>query len=166
MALVMETVNALRTIRSEMNVLPGKPITVIVNLAAASPFTKNVLARHGHYITHLAKAANLRLMEKAAKPEQAATAVVADTEIFVPLEGLIDFDKEAKRLEKEKSALEADAGRLRERLGKPDFRARAPKEEVEKAEARLAEVQVKLERIKSHLSALTLSRAAPPETRQ
>jgi valyl-tRNA synthetase len=80
---------------------------------------------------------------------------VSDFELFVPLEGLIDFTKEKARLRKEEDLLQADEKRLQERLDNPDFAARAPQEEVEKTRARLQETRLKLERLRGYLRALS-----------
>ncbi len=156
MALVREAVVGVRTIRSEMNVPPGKPITALVNLTAASAFTRETLSRHAEDVKHLAKIGDWRLVEsgECRRPAQAASAVAADFEMFIPLEGLIDFGKEKQRLEKERTALEADTVRLKERLENSDFVSRAPAEKVAEVKIRLAENAAKRERLSGHLAAL------------
>jgi valyl-tRNA synthetase len=154
MAVLMETVTALRTLRSEMNVPPGKQVALHVNLSAASAFTRNVLDKHGEYVRRLAKISEIVAGGDGKAPKGAAAGVAADFEFFVPLEGLIDFGKEKQRLEKEIGALENDLKRLQERLDNPDFTARAPKEEVEKARNRHAEVTAKRRRLQAHAAAL------------
>ena len=80
--------------------------------------------------------------------------MVADFEIYVPLEGLIDFDKERTRLEKNKAEIEAGIQRDEERLLNPDFRSRAPADKVADVETRLAESKAQLSRITHFLRAL------------
>ncbi|MBI4397076.1 MAG: valine--tRNA ligase, partial [Elusimicrobia bacterium] len=155
MALLMETVTALRTVRSEMNVPPGKKIAVNAHLGSSSTFTKKLLTSYAPYVKHLAKVSELHLLEKKEKPPQSAAAVAGDFEMFVPLEGLIDFGKEKLRLQKEIDLLDTDLKRLDSRLGNPDFLNRAPKEEVEKARARHAEVLSKRKRLEDHIAALS-----------
>ena len=150
----MAVVTATRTLRSEINVPPGRPIPVIVELGRASAFTKRVLTERGDDVTHLAKAAPWTLTENAPRPRQSATAVVADVEIFLPLEGLIDFDKEKERLLKELTSLEADMKHLNERLVNPDFIARAPAEKVQDIRDRLIERTTQKEHLTQHLKSL------------
>ncbi|MGQ0645914.1 MAG: valine--tRNA ligase, partial [Elusimicrobiota bacterium] len=107
------------------------------------------------YMTRLAKFSAWGLAQKAARPPQSAAAVVADLELFVPLEGLIDFGKEKQRLEKDLAALEADVARLDARLSNPDFAARAPAEEVDKTRLRREESAAKRTRLGDHLAALS-----------
>jgi valyl-tRNA synthetase len=156
LALVQETVTAIRTIRSEMNVPPGKGITVIVNLTGASEATKGHLAQLASHITHLAKIADWKVIEtgECPPPPQAASAVAADFEMFIPLQGLIDFAKERLRLEKGKADGEGAIKRDEERLNNPDFRSRAPADKVAEVEARLAESKTQLARIETFLRTL------------
>jgi valyl-tRNA synthetase len=153
MAVLMETVTAIRTIRSEMNVPPGKTVAVVVKAAADSP-SRALLTDYAEYVKRLARVSDLTFGEKGTASPVAA-AVAADFELFVPLEGLIDFEKERQRLAKEKAALEADVRRLEERLDNPDFVQRAPAEEVEKARARRAESSLKARRLQDHIDALS-----------
>jgi valyl-tRNA synthetase len=156
MDLIQGAVTGLRTIRSEMNVPPGKPIALVVNATGASAATRDTLTRFGGYLRHLAKIGEWKLVESGpcARPPQSASAVAADFEMYIPLEGLIDFGKEKERLEKEKAALEADLARLQERLENPDFISRAPADKVEEVRARMAESAAKRARVHGHLAEL------------
>ena len=152
-ALFMETVTQLRTLRSEMNVPPGKTVAVWANTEKASAFTKETLASFESYLKRLGKVETWKTMG-GEKPPQAATAVVSDFEVYVPLEGLIDFAKERARLEKDRLGLEQDLSRIEARLNNPDFLSRAPKEEVDKARALHAEKSAQKERLAGHIAVL------------
>jgi valyl-tRNA synthetase len=80
--------------------------------------------------------------------------VVSDFEMYVPLEGLIDFAKERARLEKERAGIEQDLARLQARLDNPDFIRRAPPEEIEKTRALHAEKTLQKTRLEGHLAAI------------
>jgi valyl-tRNA synthetase len=158
LALVQETVTALRTVRSDMNVPPGKRIAVLVNLTGASSATKQRLSRLSSHIVHLAKIADWRVVERGEcrRPPQSASAVVGDFEIFIPLEGLIDFAKERVRLEKWKADAAASLVRDEERLANPEFRQRAPAEKVAEIETRRTETKAQLARLDAFLRALEM----------
>ena len=151
--LFMKTVTELRTLRSEMNVPPGKEISVWANTANASDFTVKTLELFDPHIKRLGKIKEWKPW-KGAKPPQAATTVVADFEMHVPLEGLIDFERERARLEKERAGIAEDLARLQARLDNPDFIRRAPPEEVEKARTLRAEKLSQKTRLEGHLAAL------------
>jgi valyl-tRNA synthetase len=126
---------------------------LVVRVGPHSPARADLTAL-GHHIRHLAKVSELTLIDQEPRPAQSAAAVVQDFELFVPLEGLIDFPKEKARLEKNRAALEADLARLRERLEDPTFTTRAPAEKVEDVRTRLKMSGEQLKRLTAHLAAL------------
>ena len=142
----MDVVTSVRSIRSEMGVPPGNKISLV--LSVAEDVQKSFYQSHLSYVQHLCKADNVSIGKGIPKPERSATAMVHRTQIFVPLEGMIDFEKEKLRLSKEVQNLEADLERLKVRLSNPDFKQNAPPEEVQKAEARQMESSEKLHRIR------------------
>jgi valyl-tRNA synthetase len=80
--------------------------------------------------------------------------VVDGIELFMPLEGLIDLAAERKRLEERQRELQAELGRLDQRLADAQFLARAPKEVVEQARARRADARDTLKKCSAHLAVL------------
>lgn len=156
MGLIQDIVTALRSVRSEMNVPPGRQIPVAVNLTTAAPLTRESVRGLAHHIVHLGKVGDWRVSDGGsfAPPAQAAAVAVADFELFIPLEGLIDFDKERQRLEKKKAGLEQSIARDEATLADPNFRSRAPADKVAEVEARVAESRAQLQRIISFLKAL------------
>jgi valyl-tRNA synthetase len=63
-------------------------------------------------------------------------------EVAVPLEGLVDFAEETKRLQKKKEKLQGEEAKLQAQLANPDFAVRAPADKVEQARNRLDEVRL------------------------
>ena len=86
----------------------------------------------------MAKADELTLGVNAPKPAQTATATFENVVIYVPLKGLIDFDKERKRLEKDMSVAKANIASREMRLAQENFLKHAPQEQIEKTKAELA----------------------------
>ncbi len=83
-------------------------------------------------IASLAGVATLTVDAEADKPEHAATAVAAGVELFVPLEGLVDFEAERARVDKELGKARADLGKLEKKLANEGFLAKAAPEIIEK----------------------------------
>lgn len=79
-------------------------------------------------------------------------AVATGFEIFIPLEGLIDVEKERNRINKEIMLVQEDKTRCENKLSKDSFVARAPKEEVEKIRVRLQEADIKISKLKESLN--------------
>lgn len=138
MAIVMEIIRAIRNIRSEMNVPLGKKADVIIS-ANTEAFLA-LLTPAASYITNLATVENLDLvLTLAQKPEQAVTAVVQGIEIFLPLKGLVDMEKEIARLSKEVEKVKGEIERIEKKLANAGFVDRAPAEVIEKEKEKLAQ---------------------------
>lgn len=140
MELTIEIIRAIRNLRSEMNVPLGKKADVIIcaNNGEYAAYLKDT----ANYIQGLASAENLSIEESlATKPTQAATAVVHGIEIYLPLRGLIDLDKEIARLEKELTKMEGEIKRIEGKLSNEGFTAKAPAEVIEKEKEKLGKYQ-------------------------
>jgi len=154
MGRLQEVVTKIRNIRSEMGIPPAQPIELWVN--SKKPEKVNIFHEHGSLLQFLNTRVNKMIIENNLKrPESSATAVVEGADLYVPLEGLIDFAKEKARLEKEYATKKLDADRLGKKMSNQDFLTHAPKEEVEKATARLKESKERLKSLQSHIATLS-----------
>lgn len=138
MAVLMEITRAIRHLRSEMNVPPGSRAKVL--LVAPAEEIRNLLVRWGSYVQDLARCDLQLTAELSTKPEQAAHAVARGVEIFIPLKGLIDLDKEVSRLEKELAGIRQDLARVQGKLQNENFLKKARPEVIEKERAKEAEL--------------------------
>ncbi|MEK7216251.1 MAG: valine--tRNA ligase, partial [Chloroflexota bacterium] len=85
------------------------------------------------------------------RPEQSAALVLANCEVYLPLQGMIDSSAERERLTKELVQEQAEAARLEAKLGNGSFVARAPQPVVAKERERLAAAQERVERLQARL---------------
>lgn len=153
MELLMEAIRAVRNVRAEMNVPPSRQITAI--MAANREENLSILQAGAGYLKQLAGIAELELvLTLSEKPAQAAAAVAKGVEIYLPLAGLIDIEKEKERLSKELAKVEADLARVEAKLNNESFVAKAPAAVVEKEKARAAEYREKAEALRERLAAL------------
>ena len=136
-----------RRIRGEMNIAPGKPLTVLVR--GGNSHELGWLDGNRDYIRTLAR---LERIEKigAVAPE-AATALAGDMTLLIPLADLIDPRAEKDRLAKELATREAEAGRIAAKLGNAQFVERAPAEVVEKERQRHDDLQQMLTTLRAQL---------------
>lgn len=153
MELLMEVTRAIRHIRSEMNVAPGRKAEVL--LVSPEDSTRALVMKNSGYIEGLAAAELKILASLPSVPEQAAHAVTRSVEVFVPLKGLIDVDKETARLKKELASLEKDLERVKGKLKNPGFLAKAPADVVEKEKAKEEELSGKSSAIRDRLAVLS-----------
>src|SRR5690606_7073526 len=131
MALIIDTIRALRSIRAEFRLGEHAKIDAVV--MATSDRALEILNEGRAFIENLGRTAKLTLQPVAEeKPRNAATAVVAGAEIYVPLGGLIDLPKEIERITKELKATGDELARLEKKLGNEGFLTKAKPEIVEK----------------------------------
>ena len=139
MQTVIDLISRVRNIRSEMNIKPGERIPLIVG--APDEKLREVFSANTNQICRLVRAAQVFIAEKLDAPRASARAVLAGgAELAVPLEGLIDFEQERKRLAKEKDKLAAECSRLEAQLANPQFTERAPAEKVTEIRKRIADI--------------------------
>lgn len=153
MTVIMETIKAVRNLRAEVNVPPGKKSPVILRIADGS--IRDGVAANTSYLFALAAAETVNILSaEDAKPENAMTAVVNGVEVYLPLKGLIDVEKETARLQKELAGLEKELTRVAGKLGNPAFTAKAPPEVIAKEEAKQAECREKQAAIQERVAYL------------
>jgi valyl-tRNA synthetase len=155
----METLIALitsvRNIRSELNVPPQSRPNLYV---ATGDFATGLLVTdNADQIKRLARVDQILLSETLPVLKSAARGVVSGMEIAVPLQGLIDLDKERERIEKEMVRKENEARALAGRLDNVSFVERAPGNVVDETRARHEELIGEIEKLRATLSALSAS---------
>ena len=142
MTLLMEAIKAIRNIRAEMKVAPGQKVEIM--MLAPDKVQRAVLENGKADILKLAGGASVELFEAMdEKPAQAASAVLEGVEIYLPLKGLMDLDKEVARLEKESSVASLDQEKLEQKLSNAGFTDKAPADVVAKEREKLEAIKVR-----------------------
>lgn len=147
MALIQGVTTQIRTIRAQFNVPPGLKIKVLLNTSDKNDLA--VIEKYRGYITSMAKVDNLETGSDMAKPKQSATGVYGTVTVYIPLEGLIDFNKEKARLDKELAVIENGINNRKRMLGNENFVKNAPKEQVDKAKNELEQMLIRAQQIKT-----------------
>ncbi len=152
MQAVIELISKVRNIRAEMNIKPSDKPAIHV---AANADLQRTFKSNEAQILKLARAERLNLSETLDVPKASAKAVLTGgAEIALPLEGLIDFDKEIQRLENQLNKLETEQQRLNGQLSSANFVERAPVEKVQEIRDRVAEIETQTLTLKQNLEAL------------
>jgi len=153
---LMNVIRSLRNIRAEFNVAPGTPINTIILVRDQGKMA--LFENNQEYMQRLAQVKTIEVVNSLdTKPAQAVSALTAWTEIYVPLEGIIDIEREILRLEKELKTTEADLQKAESKLGNAAFLARAPQEVIAKENSKAEEARVKREGILQRLGILKQS---------
>ncbi|MCL6580060.1 MAG: valine--tRNA ligase [Firmicutes bacterium] len=151
MALVIEVTRAVRNLRAEAGVPAGKKAPVV--LVAEAERSYAALEAGRAFIRDLAHVSELELARSLGeRPAQAAAAVTRGVEIYLPLRGLIDLEKESARLAGELEQARADLERVRSKLANAEFLAKAPAAVVEKERRKESELEVKCQRLAERLT--------------
>ena len=147
MEFVQDVISALRNIRGEMNIPPSKQVNAFIKSSQVADYQVD-------YIKKLAKVDEIRIDKTLSKPKASASAVVKETEIYVPLEGLIDLDVERSRLQKEITRLEGAMVGIDKKLSNEKFVNNAAPEVVEKEKMKKKDWETNLIKLKEILSNL------------
>jgi valyl-tRNA synthetase len=147
MEFVQGVITAIRNIRGEMNIPPSKQVNAFVK-------SSRVGNHQIDYIKKLAKVNELTIDMSITKPKASASSVVKETEIYVPLEGLIDLEVERNRLQKEITRLEGAMEGIDKKLSNEKFVKNAAPEVVEKERIKKKNWETNLNKLKDILSNL------------
>lgn len=161
-ALVMEVIRAIRNARAEFNVEAGKRIPALISAGAA----RALIESQREIITQLARLDPnaLHIEKRASKPAQALALVVGKIDIYLPLAGMLDLEKEKARLTKEIAQTRADIERA-EKLLASEFSQKAPPEVVHKQRDILATNRERAARLEVQLASLEGRAIAPTPQR-
>ncbi|MFM7275850.1 MAG: class I tRNA ligase family protein, partial [Gammaproteobacteria bacterium] len=138
-AWLQQAIVAVRNIRGELNLGPGRKLRLL--LREADDAVRQRVAEHQLLLLSLARLESVAFIETGDGVPAAATQIIGQTELLVPLEGLVDLGAERARLDKEQEKLAREIEKLAARLANPGFTGKAPAEVVEKERARLAELE-------------------------
>jgi valyl-tRNA synthetase len=153
MEIVMEAIKSIRNIRAEMNVVPSRKAKVLI--VATDEKVKRAIDAGSIYFERLASASEVLLIsQKELIPEGAVSVVIAGAEIFLPLEELVDMEKEKERLNKEKENLEKEIQRVSGKLSNQGFVAKAPQSVIEEERAKELKYREMLEKVLVRLNSM------------
>lgn len=150
---LMDAIKAVRNMRAEEHVNPGKLCRI--HLVPLRGDLGECAETHKIYFEKLAHAESVDILpEGAPKPENALASVVSGMEVYMELKGLIDTVKENARLMKEQETVKKEIDRLAKKLGNPKFLEKAPADVVEKEKAKLAVQEEKMKSVQERMKFL------------
>jgi len=126
---IMTAIKNLRNVRAEMEVAPSRKARLIVHCEDRISY---IFEENSEYFTSLASCSDVIIEgNKNNIPEDAVSVVIDGGELFLPLDDLIDFEKEMERLQKEKEKLESEVSRVDKKLANEGFVKKAPAKLIE-----------------------------------
>ncbi|WP_303903580.1 valine--tRNA ligase [Thiohalomonas denitrificans] len=146
---VMDFIIGVRKIRSGMNIAPGKALPVILD--GYSDEDQARMERNTAFIERLARTESVTWLAKGEEAPEAATALVGNMKLLVPMAGLIDKDAELARLTKEFDKLGKELERGKKKLENESFIAKAPEAVVQKEKDKVADMENSLRSLEEQL---------------
>ncbi|HHJ98411.1 MAG TPA: valine--tRNA ligase [Actinobacteria bacterium] len=149
--LLQEVVTAVRAVRARYSVSPKAPLEVSVKAPEAEG---EVLVSMTDDIRALAGIGGFEVGEDVMRPPHASSAVAAGSEVYVSLEGLVDFGAERERIASQLERTQADLDRLTKKLGNESFLAKASPDIIGKDRARAGELAATVSKLSAQLADL------------
>ena len=150
---IKAAVRAIRNLRTGMNVPPSRKAKVYV--VSAKEDVRYIFESSKSFFATLGYASEVHVQEdKAGIDENAVSTLIHDAAVYIPLEELVDIDKEIERLEKEAAKLAGEIKRASGMLANPKFVGKAPAAKVEEEKAKLAKYTEMSEQVAERLAQL------------
>ena len=142
----------IRQIRGEMDISPGKELPVLLQGSAAKDRARS--ETYANLLGRVGRVESVTVLGDDEQPPAAATALLGDMRLLVPMKGVIDVEAERARLEKQLDKARTDLERSRNKLGNENFVNNAPAEVVAKEQERAAEFEKTIVQLEEQLEKL------------
>lgn len=149
---VMAIIKAVRNIRAEVNTPMSRQVSMFIKTMDEAITAQ--LEENRHYVERFCNTNKLIIGTSIEAPEQSMTAVITGAELFLPLEGLIDFEKEIARLEKELEKWNKEVALVQKKLSNKGFVDKAPEKVVEAERKKEVEYLEKRRMVEERLNEL------------
>lgn len=145
-------VAGIRNLRAVVGLHPSEKVSVL--FYPDNETASNQIEANRDFVTKLASLAEFEITTDA-KPKKAIAQVIPGVEIFLPVEGLIDVDKESERIKKELEKIHKDLERTEKKLSNASFLERAPEDVVEKEKGKFEELSLQRKKMEEVLQKLS-----------
>ncbi|MFS0751300.1 valine--tRNA ligase [Oceanobacillus sp. 1P07AA] len=149
---LVSIIRSVRNSRAEVDTPMSKQIKMLIKTENQQLTTE--LEKNRDYLERFCNPSELSISTDIEAPGKAMTSVVTGAEIFLPLEGLIDFEKEIKRLENELTKWTKEVERVQKKLSNQGFVSKAPESVVEEEKRKEKDYLDKQAKVKTRLSEL------------
>jgi valyl-tRNA synthetase len=152
---VMESIRAIRNLRQESDIKPGKKITAY--FLCQDDKNKALFESNEMYVKSLANVENAYFVlddSELPKKEESLTAVIKGASIFVPIVDALDIDLEIQRLNEEEKRLISEVKRASGKLANENFVKKAPEHIVNEEREKLVDYEKQLDSVKERIEEL------------
>ncbi len=150
---IKDAVRAIRTVRTSMNVPPSRKARVYVVSPDAG--IREIFEKDRLFFAALGSASQVIVQEdRTGIADDAVSTLIHNASIYIPMEELVDVEKEIERLTKEQKKLEGELKRSNGMLNNERFLSKAPAEKVEEEKAKLEKYQKLMDQVTERLAQL------------
>ncbi|HAR6565799.1 TPA: valine--tRNA ligase [Staphylococcus pseudintermedius] len=149
---LVEIIKAVRQSRLEVNTPLSKEIPI--KIQAKNETIQQLLKTNQHYLERFCNPSKLEIETQIDIPDKAMTTVVAAGEVILPIEGLIDMDKELERLEKDLQKWQKELDRVNKKLSNDNFVNKAPEHVINEEKEKQVKYQEKYDGVKARIKQL------------
>ncbi|HGH0855503.1 TPA: valine--tRNA ligase [Staphylococcus pseudintermedius] len=149
---LVEIIKAVRQSRLEVNTPLSKEIPI--KIQAKNETIQQLLKTNQHYLERFCNPSTLEMETQIDIPDKAMTTVVAAGEVILPIEGLIDMDKELERLEKDLQKWQKELDRVNKKLSNENFVNKAPEHVINEEKEKQVKYQEKYDGVKARIEQL------------
>ncbi|WP_157947762.1 valine--tRNA ligase [Abditibacterium utsteinense] len=151
-ALLQETTRAIRNLRAQAEIAPSKKVNVVL---VSDGEVSTILRVNSTMLSGLANLESIQFLNPSSvRPENAISQTLAQIEVILPLEGLIDIEKERAKLTRQRELAQKDFDKMSAKLQNPAFVERAPAAVLEKDRARVLELEAQIQKLSERLASL------------
>ena len=150
-----DIITAVRNIRAESNIAPSKGLDLLVRYLTADQ--KACLESNMDLLKAMAKLDNIECLADDQEAPLSVTKLVGKAELFVPMAGFINKEKELARLQKEVEKVQGEIARIEKKLSNESFVAKAPEAVINKEREKMQgyeDAQAKLQQQMAAIEAL------------
>ncbi|MBU7227298.1 valine--tRNA ligase [Staphylococcus pseudintermedius] len=149
---LVEIIKAVRQSRLEVNTPLSKEIPI--KIQAKNETIQQLLKTNQHYLERFCNPSTLEIETQIDIPDKAMTTVIAAGEVILPIEGLIDMDKELERLEKDLQKWQKELDRVNKKLSNDNFVNKAPEHVINEEKEKQVKYQEKYDGVKARIKQL------------
>ena len=146
-----DLVKGIRNVRTEMDVPPSRKAKLFITSEDAN--LRNTFEENKEVYVNLASASEITVQaDKKGIGEDAVSVVIPGAVVYLPLEDLVDFEKEKERLNKEKDKLTKELARSKGMLSNEKFLNNAKPEKVQEEKDKLAKYEQMMAQVEQRLA--------------
>ncbi len=149
--IIMDVISSIRVIKTNLTISPSKNISII--LRGPEDIT-TIIQKYSEYLLQMVKVTSISSGVNIDKPSQSAAAVINSLELFIPLAGLIDIEKEQDRLKNQIEDMKGRLNSVNSKLNNKNFVSRAPENVVQNEQSKQKRYMSSLEKLNKNLQSL------------